>query len=90
MLELQLDAERGRALMQQPQQGRARAAAKAVAADPMHAAFEMDRDIVPIGEILRDRAIAFRIGGLEGLQRLVGKHDAEAERVVGAGCARTR
>jgi hypothetical protein len=72
------------ALVQQPQQGRARAAAEAVAADALHRALEIDLDVVPIGEILGDCAIAVAVIGLEGLERLVREHDPEAEGVVGA------
>ena len=81
-LELQLDAERARALLQEPQQRRARAAAEAVAADAVHRALEMDLDVVPVGEVVGDRAVALAVVVLERLQRLVGEHDAEAERVV--------
>ena len=83
-LEFQLDAERAGALVQQLQQGHARAAAEAVAADAVHRALEMDFDVVPVGEVRRDRAIALEVVFLEGLERLVGEHDAEAEGVVGA------
>src|SRR5438105_15879316 len=50
----------------------------------MHRAAEMHGDIIPIGEFLRDAAIARRIVFLEVVERCVGKHHAEAERVVGA------
>ena len=81
-LELHLDAERAGALLQQPQQGHARAAAEAVAADAVHRALEMDLDVVPVGEVAGDRAVALAVVVLEGLERLVGEHHAEAERVV--------
>ena len=81
-LELHLDAERAGALLQQPQQGHARAAAEAVAADAVHRALEMDLDVVPVGEVVGDRAVALAVVFLERLERLVGEHDAEAERVV--------
>ena len=45
---------------------------------------EMDRDVVPIGEILQDRGMADRIVAPEDIEGLVGEDDAEAERVVGA------
>src|ERR1700730_13611217 len=83
-LEFQLDAERAGALLQQPQQRDPRTAAKAVAADAMHGAFEVDLDVVPVGEIVGDRPVALWVVLLEGLQRLVREHDAEAERVVRA------
>src|SRR5438309_5609120 len=50
----------------------------------MHRAAEMHGDIIPIGELLRDAAIARRIVFFEIVERRVGKHHAEAERVVGA------
>ncbi len=49
----------------------------------MDAVLEMDLDIVPICEIVADRRVARLVGGLEGVERLVGKDDAEAEGVVG-------
>src|SRR4029079_19294594 len=60
-----------------------RAAAEAVAADTVHRAAEVHGDVVPIGELLRDAAIARRIIFLEIIERGVGEHHAEAERVVG-------
>ena len=51
-LELQGDAEFARPLLQDQKQRAARAAAETVAADPVHRAAEMHRDIVPIGELL--------------------------------------
>ena len=45
-------------------------------------AAEMDLDVVPVGEVADDRAVALAVVGLERLQRLVGEHHAEAEGVV--------
>src|SRR5262245_12066899 len=42
----------------------------------------MDLDIVPIGEVADDGAVALAVIDLEGVEGLVGKHHAEAERVV--------
>jgi hypothetical protein len=42
----------------------------------------MDLDVVPIGEVTGDRAVAFAVIGLEGVERLVGEHHPEPERVV--------
>ena len=70
--------------MQQLQQRHARAAAEAVAADAVHRTLEVDFDVVPVGEVRRDRPIALEVVFLEGLERLVGEHDAKAEGVVGA------
>ncbi len=81
-LEFQFHAERAGTFLQQPQQRHARAAAKAVAADAVHRALVVDLDVVPVGEVRRDRPVALEIVFLERLERLVGKHDAEAERVV--------
>ncbi len=83
VLELQLDAEPACALTEQVQERHAGAAAEAVAADAVDRILEMDFDVVPVGEILRNGAVALAIVGLEGFQRLVGEHDAEAERIVG-------
>ena len=82
-LEFHLHAERAGAFLQQPQQRDARAAAEAVAPNAMHGILVMDLDVVPVSEIRRDRPVAFEVVFFEGLQRLVGEHDAEAERVVG-------
>ena len=83
-LEHQGHAEFARALLQDQEQLAARAAAEAIAADPMHRAAEMHRDIIPIGEFLGNAAIARRIVLFEIVQRGVGKYHAEAEGVVGA------
>ena len=81
---MQDDAEFARPLLQDQEQLAPRAAAKAVAADPMHRAAEMHGDIVPIGEFLGDAAIARQIVFLEIVERGVGEHHAETEGVVGA------
>ena len=81
---MQGDAEFARPLLQDQEQRAARAAAEAVAADPVHRAAEVHGDIVPIGEFLGDAAIARRIVFFEIVERGVGKHHAEAEGVVGA------
>src|SRR5262249_60521977 len=59
------------------------AAAEAVAADAVCGPAEMDFDVVPIGEVADDGAIALAVVHLESVERLVGEHDAEAEGVVG-------
>ena len=71
-----------RAAAENFQQHGARGAAEAVAADAVRGAAEMDLDVVPVGEVADDLAIGFAVVGLEGFQRLVGEHHAEAERVV--------
>ena len=82
-LVLDLDAERAGAPAQDLQQRRARAAAEAVAADAVGRAAEMDLDVVPIGEVADDGAVALAVVALERVERLVGEHHAEAEGVVG-------
>ena len=82
-LEQQSDAEFARPLLQDQQQPATRAATEAVAADPMHRAPKMHGDIIPIGELLGDAAIARRIVFLEIVEGRVGKHHAETEGVVG-------
>ena len=77
-------AQRAGALVQQHQQRAPRAAAEPVAADAVHGALEADLDVVPVGEVVGDRAVALPVVLLERIQRRVGEHDAEAERVVGA------
>ena len=84
LVEQQFDAERAGAVVQQHQQRPAGAAAEPVAADAVDGAADVDLDVVPVGEIVRDRAIAGRVGGGERVQRLVAEHHAEAERVVRA------
>src|SRR5690348_7609291 len=49
----------------------------------MHGAAEMHLDVIPIGEIPRDAAIARRIILLEIVEGGIGKHDAKAERIIG-------
>ncbi len=83
-LEYQGDAEFARPLLQDQEQLAARAAAKSVAADPVHRAAEMHGNIIPIGKFLGDAAIALRIVFLEIVERGIGEHHAEAESVVGA------
>ncbi len=82
--EQQVDAEFARPLLQDQQQLAARAAAKTVAADPVHAAAEVHGDIVPIGEFLGDAAVARGVVLFEIIQRRIRKHHAEAKGVVGA------
>jgi hypothetical protein len=43
----------------------------------------MDLDVVPIGEVADDGAIALAVVALERVERLIGEHHAEAERIVG-------
>ena len=82
-LELQLDAELRSPLLQKQQQRPSRAPAEAVATDAVHAVLEVDRDVVPIGEVANDVLIALRIVFCEIVEGFVGKHHAEAEGVVG-------
>ena len=82
-LVLDADAERARAPAQDLEQLRARAAAESVATDAVARAAEMDLDVVPIGEVADDRAVALGVVGLKRVEGFVGKDDAEAECVVG-------
>ena len=70
-------------LLQDQQQRAARAAAETVAADPVHGAAEVNGDVVPVGELLGDAAIARSIVFFEVVEGRIGEHDAEAEGVVG-------
>ncbi len=81
--ELQLHAEAARALLQEQQQRAARAAAETVAADAVRQALGDDLDVVPVGEGLGDGAVARLVRRLEGVERRVAEHHAEAEGVVG-------
>ena len=84
LVEQQFDAQRPSAVMQQHEQGPARAAAEPVAADAVHRAANVDLDIVPIGEILHDRPVARHVGRGERVQSLVAEHHAETEGIVRA------
>ena len=83
-LEQEMDAELARPVLQDQQQRAPRAAAKAVAADPMHRSLEVDGDVVPIGEFVGDAPVARRIVFFEIVEGGVGEHHAEAKGVVGA------
>src|SRR5262249_175588 len=76
------EAEGARAPAQNLQQRAARASAEAVASDAVRRPAEMDFDVVPIGEVADNGAIALAVVSLEGVERLVGEHDPEAEGVV--------
>src|SRR6266436_6318725 len=80
---LDFHTERARPPPQNLQERHAGAAAKAVAADTMSGATEMNFDIVPIGEVTDDGAVAFAVIGLESIERLVREDDPEAERIIG-------
>ena len=54
------------------------------------AAAEVDLDVVPVVERVEDLRSRWRVGAAQVAERLVGEHDAPAERVVRAGCARPR
>src|SRR6185312_2224549 len=82
-LELQVYAELARTLLKDQQQFATGAAAKAIAANPVHRAAEMHGDVVPIGEFLGNAAIARRIILLEIVERGVRKHHAKAESIIG-------
>ena len=75
-------AEPGAAPLQHVEQRAARAAAEAVPAAAHRLAVEDEVDLVPVDEDVADRVVALRVVVAEIVQRLVGEHDAEAERVV--------
>src|SRR2546428_12190433 len=81
VLELERDAERARAPVEDLSRGRAEPAAEAVAADAVDRAAKMDLDVVPVGEMALERAIGLAVVGLEIVERLVGEDHAEAEGV---------
>ena len=70
--------------LQNLQQFHAPAAAEPVAGRAHGLAVQDEVDLVPIGELTGDRVVTFRIAGQKMIQRLVGKHHTEAERVVRA------
>src|ERR1700759_1232078 len=80
---MQRHAEFARPLLKDQKQLATRATAETVTSDPVHRAAKMDGYVVPIGEFLGDTPIAGRVVFLKIVQRRIGKHNAEAERVVG-------
>ncbi len=82
-LEAQRHAQRQRPLLQQVQQPLAPDAAEPVAGRDDALAAIVDRDVVPIGEMLADRGCAHGIVGREIVERLIGQHHPPAEGVVG-------
>ena len=60
------------------------AAAEAMAAGPHYAAADMHLDVVPVMQLAGDRVGALGVSGAQVGHRLVGEHDAPAERVLGA------
>ena len=83
VLEGQLDAERLASRLQDVEQALAPDAAEPVAAALDRASLEMDVDVIPVIERSGDLVRRFRIGRGQVAQRLVGKHDAPPERVIG-------
>ena len=72
------------ALLEDLQQGQARATGESVSAAAHLAALVADDDIVPIGERIADHCEGRAVAAEELLQRFLREHDAEAESVVGA------
>src|ERR1700740_1432644 len=62
-------------LLQDQEQLPPRAATEAVSADPMHRTAEVDGDIIPIREFLRDATITRRVVFFEIVQRGVGENN---------------
>src|SRR3546814_3888810 len=83
MLEMEIDAEFARPLLQDIEQALAADADEAVARRADAIAVDVDVDIVPMGELALDDLAADGIVGHQVLDRLVGEDDAPAERVVG-------
>ena len=79
---MELYAEPGAAALQHVEQRAPRAAAEAVPAAADRLAVEDEVDLVPVDEDVPDRVVAFPVVVPEIVERLVGEHDAEAERVV--------
>ena len=77
-------AERRGAALEDLEQRQAPDAGEAVPARLEHVALEVGVDVVPVGEVRRDLAIARLVGAPQVRERLVREHDAEAEGVVGA------
>jgi hypothetical protein len=82
-LELEPHAERLRARLEDLQQRLALDAAEAVAGRAQDLAADVDLDVVPAREPIRDLAVGLGIRGGEVAERGVGEHDAEPERVGG-------
>jgi hypothetical protein len=82
-LELDADAERLRACLQDLEQRLALDAAEAVARRAEHLAAGVDLDVVPAREAIGDLAVGLGVRGGEVPERGVGEHDAEPERVDG-------
>ena len=80
--EVEIYAEPGAAALQNVEQRAPRAAAEAVPAAAHGLAVEDEVDLVPVDEDVADRVVALRVVVAEIVERLVGEHDPEAERVV--------
>ena len=80
---VQANAKRFTAPLQQIQQHLTRAAGEAVAADEGALASVLDGDVGPVCEVGAYCLVRVGIGAEEFVERVVGEHDAEAERVVG-------
>ena len=81
--ESEIDAQLAARGAGESEQLAARDAAEAVAARRDATTVDEDVDVVPVREIVGDRAERRLVGSPEILEGLVGKHDAPAERVVG-------
>jgi hypothetical protein len=82
--EQDLDAERLGATLQDVEEDLARQAGETVTARGHDLAAIMDIDGVPVGEAPRDLAVCLGIGRGDVAERLIGEHDAPAERVLRA------
>jgi len=81
-LEAHVDAELAPAVLQDVEERHARAATEAIAAGAQRLALVNDVDVAPVGEAAPDALVGDKVVGLERIERLVGEHHAEAERIV--------
>src|SRR3546814_17907119 len=56
---------------------------KSISTNAMYGVFEVNFDVVPVGEVFGDLPVARGVVALEGRQGLVREHHPEAEGVVG-------
>jgi hypothetical protein len=83
-LEDQLNAKRLGTALENVEEVLAFDAGEAMSARGDDAALVVDVDVVPMGEAVEDFLLRGRVGAFQVAQRLVGEHDAPAERVMRA------
>src|SRR5262249_44031080 len=82
-LKAQLDAKLAAAPMQHVEQGAPLGSAESMSARPHHLTMEEEIDLVPVRELRRNAFVGLAVITHQIVERLVGEHDAEAERIVG-------